>query len=243
MLVGNEEDLQKALGVNGPEASASSKLDPGRVLRDHRAGREAVPAHQSRGDDAARGALDQPAHLGRRGVGQRRASCGAHLRARRLRPRRRRRRLRLGAVYGLLDGRNARSRPCGSAGRMGRSSRPIRAIRRWPRSRKCGRSPRAGRREFKRVSHRPVREAAEEVPPCDALRVSRWLADVRRLLARRSDRPPSRLSNSDLCVTTPGPATFGDDLAFLRAHTEVITLIERRWRARRSPSRPATKAA
>jgi 2-dehydro-3-deoxygluconokinase len=33
VLVGNEEDLQKGLGIPGPEVAAKSKLDPQRVLR------------------------------------------------------------------------------------------------------------------------------------------------------------------------------------------------------------------
>jgi 2-dehydro-3-deoxygluconokinase len=32
VLVGNEEDLQKGLGITGPEATATSKLDPGAFL-------------------------------------------------------------------------------------------------------------------------------------------------------------------------------------------------------------------
>ena len=36
VLVGNEEDLQKGLGIPGPEVAAKSKLDPERVLRHDR---------------------------------------------------------------------------------------------------------------------------------------------------------------------------------------------------------------
>ena len=68
VLVGNEEDLQLGLGVPGPEVAAKSKLDPtaflgmiGQVIRE-------IPADQGRRDDAARGALDQPAPLGRGGL-------------------------------------------------------------------------------------------------------------------------------------------------------------------------------
>ena len=64
VLVGNEEDLQKGLGIPGPEVAAKSKLDPSaffgmidRVVQQH-------PAHQDRGHHAARGALDQPPHWG-----------------------------------------------------------------------------------------------------------------------------------------------------------------------------------
>ena len=73
-LIGNEEDLQKGLGIAGPEVEAGkSKLDPDtffsmidRVVEQH-------PEHQAGGDDAARGPLDQPPRLGRRAVARRQA--------------------------------------------------------------------------------------------------------------------------------------------------------------------------
>ena len=75
VLVGNEEDLQKGLGIPGPEVAAKSKLDPSaffgmidRVVEQH-------PAGQDRGDDPARGAFDQPAQLGRRRLGRRPDPC------------------------------------------------------------------------------------------------------------------------------------------------------------------------
>ena len=59
VLVGNEEDLQKGLGIPGPEVAAKSKLDPSaffgmidRVVQQH-------PAGEGGGDDAARGAFHQ----------------------------------------------------------------------------------------------------------------------------------------------------------------------------------------
>ena len=61
VLVGNEEDLQKGLGIPGPEVAAKSKLDPSaffgmidNVVKKH-------PQRQDRGDHPARSALDQPA--------------------------------------------------------------------------------------------------------------------------------------------------------------------------------------
>ena len=71
VLVGNEEDLQKGLGIAGPEVAAKSKLDPSVFVGMIDQRRREVPANQGRRDDAARSALDQPPHLGRRGVDQR----------------------------------------------------------------------------------------------------------------------------------------------------------------------------
>ena len=59
VLVGNEEDLQKGLGIPGPEVAAKSKLDPSvffgmidKVTKKH-------PQRQGGGHDAARSALHQ----------------------------------------------------------------------------------------------------------------------------------------------------------------------------------------
>ena len=71
VLVGNEEDLQKGLGIPGPEVAAKSKLDPERLLRHDRPRGEEASAGQDRRDDAARGALDQPAQLERGGLDRR----------------------------------------------------------------------------------------------------------------------------------------------------------------------------
>ena len=96
VLVGNEEDLQKGLGIPGPEVAATSKLDPSAffgmidtVVKKH-------PQRQGRGDDAARGAFDEPPQLGRGGVDRRQdlyvaPTCELDVHG----PRRRRRRLRV----------------------------------------------------------------------------------------------------------------------------------------------------
>ena len=61
VLVGNEEDLQKGLGIAGPEVAAKSKLDPGAFfgMIDRVGGK--ASADQDGGDHAARGAFDQSA--------------------------------------------------------------------------------------------------------------------------------------------------------------------------------------
>ena len=61
VLVGNEEDLQKGLGIPGPEVAAKSKLDPERLLRHDRQRVEEASAGEDRGDHAARSAFHQPA--------------------------------------------------------------------------------------------------------------------------------------------------------------------------------------
>ena len=63
-LIGNEEDLQKGLGIAGPGGRRQVEARPRHVLRDDRPGGRAVSQHQAGGDDAARGALDQPPRLG-----------------------------------------------------------------------------------------------------------------------------------------------------------------------------------
>ena len=80
-LIGNEEDLQKGLGIAGPTWPSRSKLDPGHVLPDDRPRCRAVSQHQAGGDDAARGAFDQPSRLGGRVwlEGQRFVSPTCHL--------------------------------------------------------------------------------------------------------------------------------------------------------------------
>ena len=71
VLVGNEEDLQKGLGIPGPEVAAKSKLDPSAFFGMIDKVSEEASAGQGRGDDAARSALHQPPQLGRGGVDQR----------------------------------------------------------------------------------------------------------------------------------------------------------------------------
>ena len=71
VLVGNEEDLQKGLGIPGPEVAAKSKLDPSVFFGMIDKVVEEASAGEGGGDDAARGALDQPAQLERGGVDRR----------------------------------------------------------------------------------------------------------------------------------------------------------------------------
>ena len=114
VLVGNEEDLQKGLGIPGPEVHAASKLDPGAFFAMIDGVVEEAPEREGRGHHAARGALDQPAQLERGGVDERRDVRRADVRTRRVRPRRRRRRVRGGVHL-----RTARRR----AARRGRQAR------------------------------------------------------------------------------------------------------------------------
>ena len=107
VLVGNEEDLQKGLGIAGPEVASKSKLDPGGVRRHDRSSGREISAGQGRGDDASRGALDQPSHVGRRRVDRRAGVPVADVRARRPRSRRRRRWLRRRSVLWPDERRNA----------------------------------------------------------------------------------------------------------------------------------------
>ena len=61
VLVGNEEDLQKGLGIPGPEVGSRSKLDPAAFFGMIDRVVEKPSADQDRGHHAARGAFDQPA--------------------------------------------------------------------------------------------------------------------------------------------------------------------------------------
>ena len=79
VLVGNEEDLQMGLGIPGPEVARQVQARPERLLRHDRQSRRDVPERQDRGDHAARGALDQPAQLGRGGLDRRQDVRVAHL--------------------------------------------------------------------------------------------------------------------------------------------------------------------
>ena len=60
MLVGNEEDLQKGLGIAGPQVAATSKLDPSAFFDMIDRVVAQLPEPEGRRHDAARGALDQP---------------------------------------------------------------------------------------------------------------------------------------------------------------------------------------
>ena len=61
VLVGNEEDLQKGPRHSRAGGRGEIQARSERVFRHDRQRREEASAHQDRGDDAARGALDQPA--------------------------------------------------------------------------------------------------------------------------------------------------------------------------------------
>ena len=107
VLVGNEEDLQKGLGIPGPEVAATSGLDSGRLSRYDRQRRFPPPADQGPRHHAARGALHEPPHVERC-----RVDCGqgvrrADLRARCARSRRRRRWLCVGSVLRPHERRDA----------------------------------------------------------------------------------------------------------------------------------------
>ncbi len=70
VLVGNEEDLQLGLGIPGPEVAAKIQARPERLHRDDRQGHQEASPDQDRRHHPARGALHQPAQLGRRGLDQ-----------------------------------------------------------------------------------------------------------------------------------------------------------------------------
>ena len=107
VLVGNEEDLQKGLGIPGPEVAAKSKLDPSaffgmidQVVKKH-------PHVKIVATTLARGALHQPAQLGRGGVDQRQDLHVADRGTGRARSRRRRRWLCVGFLLRFADRRIA----------------------------------------------------------------------------------------------------------------------------------------
>src|SRR5262249_58868920 len=78
----------------GGGAEGRVEAEPGRLLRDDRADGEGVPEHQAGGDDAPRGAFDQPARLGGGAVAGGEAVRQPDVSARRDRPDRRRGRVR-----------------------------------------------------------------------------------------------------------------------------------------------------
>ena len=71
VLVGNEEDLQKGLGIPGPEVAAKSKLDPSAFFGMIGQRGEEASAGQDRRDHASRSPFDKPAQLERGGVDRR----------------------------------------------------------------------------------------------------------------------------------------------------------------------------
>ena len=83
VLVGNEEDLQKGLGIPGPGGRRQIQTRSERLLRDDRSRGRAASADQGRRHHASRSALDEPAQLERGGLDQRRDLRRADLRARR----------------------------------------------------------------------------------------------------------------------------------------------------------------
>ena len=109
VLVGNEEDLQKGLGIAGPEVASTSKLDPSaffgmieRVVAQYPQIKVVATTlrevHSTSRHTLGRGGVDRRAHVHR-----------ADLRARRLRPRGRRRRLRVRAHLRPAQRRDART--------------------------------------------------------------------------------------------------------------------------------------
>ena len=61
VLIGNEEDLQKGLGIPGPDVAREVEARSQRLLRHDRPGGEEASAGQDRGHHAARSALHEPA--------------------------------------------------------------------------------------------------------------------------------------------------------------------------------------
>ena len=71
VLVGNEEDLQKGLGIEGQDVENKSKLDPSAFYAVIDKAREKISERQGGGHHPARGAFHQPPHVGRGRMGQR----------------------------------------------------------------------------------------------------------------------------------------------------------------------------
>ena len=64
-LIGNEEDLQMALGFQGPAVDGTQvKIGFGQLLRHDRSSRRAVSQYQNRRHDAPRSPFHQPARMG-----------------------------------------------------------------------------------------------------------------------------------------------------------------------------------
>ena len=156
-----------------------------RVLRDDRPRQQAAPQREGRGDDAARGALDQPPQLERGGVDRRQDLHRPDGRARRATTA-------SAAATGSRRGSStgcsrarAPKRPSGSAGRTARCSRRSRATRRCRRWSRCGRSRRAGRR----ASSADTRCRGLDAPAADGSARASACADGRsvRRVHRRSE--------------------------------------------------------
>ena len=118
VLVGNEEDLQKGLGIAGTGSGREIQARSQRVLRHDRPGDREVPADQGGGHHSAPRAFHQPPQLERGGVDQRPELQRADGRTGHSRPRGRRRRLRLRPVLRADGGRVA-----GRGGQAGMGAR------------------------------------------------------------------------------------------------------------------------
>ena len=94
-LIGNEEDLQKGLGIAGPEVGLAVETRSRHVFPDDRPRRRAVPEHQDGRHDAAGSAFDEPPRLGGGALARRPTVRQPDLSAGRDGPHRRRRRLRV----------------------------------------------------------------------------------------------------------------------------------------------------
>ena len=146
VLVGNEEDLQKGLGIPGQDVTAKSKLDPsaffgmiGQVVKKHPQVK-VVATTLREVHSTNRHSWSAVAWID----GQTYSAPTAELDV--LRPRGRRRRFRFGLLLRPADGSIARRRPCGWAGRTARCSPRFPETPPWRRWIRCARSPRAARR-------------------------------------------------------------------------------------------------
>ena len=81
VLVGNEEDLQKALNIAGPQAASGGRLDPAAFLEMIESGAGPVSPIEGGGHDASRGSINQPPSLERCRLGGRPEPRRAHHRA------------------------------------------------------------------------------------------------------------------------------------------------------------------
>ena len=104
VLVGNEEDLQMALGIPGPEVGRCVRAGLEHLRGDDRGSSRQLSADQGGRDHASGRGLEQPAPLGGGCLDRRRGLFGTDLRARRARPRRRWRRVRFGSLLRPSDG-------------------------------------------------------------------------------------------------------------------------------------------
>ena len=147
VLVGNEEDLQKGLGIAGPEVAAKLEARSQRLLRHDRARRQRFPAASRSWRRRCARCTRPTGTRGARSPGStadpRRPTCELDVYDR------------VGGgdgfasglFYGLLTGESP-EKPSSSAGRTARCSRPSPATRRWRLRSRCARSRRAGRRGY-----------------------------------------------------------------------------------------------